>query len=249
VIEPNRLSAPGELGARQRVEEVFARLDELGPVVGQVPVPRLDLEEREVLLNDLEQLADRTGRGALLDEARDAVRDALLEREAVRWPAGTYGLDVRGTSTVEDRIEVISAVEDAVSVAVMEDLLDPETATALGEPGRRMLGLPALGPAVPAWPAPAAPATDGTQEPVADALTDPEDVADAAAAGTPWADADADLEADQSVDGMRGRRAAVFVILAAIAIPAVLAGGFVGGELVLGVVVVAAIGMLVWMLA
>ena len=40
---------------------------------------------------------------------------------------------------------LLTALEDAVSVAVMEDALDQEVADQLAEPGRRLLGLRAAG--------------------------------------------------------------------------------------------------------
>ena len=47
MTEPNRLTAPGEIAARTRVEALFARIDELGPDMLVLPVPGFDLEARE----------------------------------------------------------------------------------------------------------------------------------------------------------------------------------------------------------
>ena len=83
MIEPNRLSVPGEAAARQRVEVVFEAID-------RIPTDRLHgvalspREDRDRLVETLEGAVAAAGRGALLDEARDSVRNALRPSA---WPS------------------------------------------------------------------------------------------------------------------------------------------------------------------
>jgi hypothetical protein len=160
VIQPNRLTDPAERAARERVEVVFAALDRLSrdELWGLVISPRPEVD-RDQLLASLESAAATRRRTELLDEARSGVRDALQARMASGYPAGVYGVTATSASRVEDRVEVALAIEDAVSVAVTEDLIRPENAAALADPGRTLLGLPPLSvddamavpPATPAW--------------------------------------------------------------------------------------------------
>ena len=145
-MQPNRLSAPGEHAARARVETIFERIDEIGmdSLVDIVITPP-DPDARAAMLDQVQRTATTCGRLALLDEALGTVRDALVSHMASRLPAGTYTIQVRRSARVEDRVAVQEAIEDAVLVAVVEDVLDPDVAQALAEPGRTLLGLPPLG--------------------------------------------------------------------------------------------------------
>jgi hypothetical protein len=134
-----------EREARARVEMVFAAVDRLAPEdLTSTLVPPRDLEERTVLLADLERVADQRGRGSLLDEARATLREGLAARAATRFRDET---GVVGRVTIgrpEDLAQLALALEDAAAVAATEDLLDPRDAAVLADPGRRVLGLDPL---------------------------------------------------------------------------------------------------------
>jgi hypothetical protein len=208
VLEPNELRSPGETGARERVEALFERIDELGPDIRRQPVPLVDVDEREVVLAELEALADRHGRGELLDEARQRVRDGLLKNESLGAIGAPFGIGIQpsASATADDQVARLMAVEDLISAAVVVDLVDERSAEArsiilLSAPGRRLLGLP-----VPD-PEPGADEDAG----LGDGQTDDTDAeADAIA------DAEAEAEARES---QRQRRAVVFVAALAIALP------------------------------
>jgi hypothetical protein len=223
----NVLTAPGERAARERVEELFARIDELGPNDLKVgAVPSIDLEARETLLTDLEHVADAHGRGLLLDESRGRVRDALLSR-GTSWQTTTLSRS-GPAGRVEDKVAIVRGLEDAVSVAVVEDILDPETACVLSEPGRVLLGLDPLDPAtrdVEVDPGPG-------EEPAS-----PEAAAD---------DAESELAEAEARDALRLRRGALFVGCGAIAL---IAAYTVGVGLPGLVLVVLAVGLLAWLFA
>ena len=141
MIEPNRLSAPGEAAARERLEAILAAIDEVTPqqLSGTI-IARRDAE-RARQLGMLEQVVAANRREDLLTGARERVRTALQARMADVLAAGTY---VGATSTgarVDDRVEVFAAIDDAVSVAVAQDLLDADVARVLAGPGRDLLGL------------------------------------------------------------------------------------------------------------
>jgi hypothetical protein len=144
------VTAPAPRGlpaARARVEALYAAVDRLAPeALTWTSMPRHDPEERTIRLAALERVADRAGRGALLDEARGWLREAVVQRSVSRGSGaevGVFGIPSLGRT--EDIVAVRLALEDAVSVAVVEDLLDPADAAALADPGRWLLGLAPLG--------------------------------------------------------------------------------------------------------
>jgi hypothetical protein len=136
---------PAEREARARVEEVYAAVDRLTPEdLAHTPLPPRDLEERAALLAELERVVARWGRGALLDEARDTLRQALAARAMSRYRAESGAVGVVTGGRPEDVAQLVLALEDAVAVAVAEDLLDPRDAAALADPGRRIVRLEPL---------------------------------------------------------------------------------------------------------
>jgi len=239
MIEPNRLTVPGERRARARVEALFERIDELGTTIFQLPGPRLDLELRMVDLAELEAVADRHGLGPLLDEARQRVHDSLLLRTATRVEPFGFGSPIVPSGSADEMAMRTMAVEDAVAVAVVEDLLDAATASALSAPGRRLLGLAPLEP----------PASDGRDD---DAEQGPEDREPALEAAADDADPAAEADAEDALDeaerraSVRQRRAALFVGGGAIAL---IAAYTVGVGLPGLVLVVLAVGLLAWLFA
>ncbi len=268
MLQPGRLSVPGEGAVRARVEAVFDAADRLSPPELWLPdVPRRDEGERRDLVADLEELASRYGRRPLLDEARGRVRDELMERAVSRSvsSSGAMGQQVGGRA--EDLTRLLAAIEDAVAVAVVEDVLDPAAAATLANPGRILLGLMPL-PGRPqepaARPGPVVADDDVASDELADGeLTQGDEVADDALAdgdlteGDQPADgeltegdevADDELADDELARGDRqARRAAVFVIVAAVAVTAAMSFGGLAGSLPLLLVVVAASLLLAWL--
>ena len=73
-----RLSAPGEHAARARVETIFAAVDRLSAVdIYELAAPSIDRDDRDVRMAELERLADGAGRGDLLDDACEALTNAV----------------------------------------------------------------------------------------------------------------------------------------------------------------------------
>ena len=234
MIEPNRYTAPGEIAARTRVEALFARIDELGPDLQLLPVPGFDLEAREIALEELEALADRRGRGALLDEARQRVRDGLSARMATRQPGYPLGHVLIATGTVEDQVARTMAIDDTVSVAVVEDLLDRETIGFLSAPGRRMLGLAPLDP-------PGVPdenAEENADAPAAEAMT-ADDQADAD-------EDDADEAEIEAASAKRQQRVALFFLIGLIVLLIAWSNGI---ELPMIALILLATALIAWLFA
>ncbi len=140
-VRPNELRPPGEREAIARIETVYEAVDGLSADdLNAAPVPKLDLEVRDERLAALEDLADGLGRGDLLDEARDTLREAVLERftASLSYP---YGFRPLSMARTEDKAAILAALLDLVAVAVVEDRLDPAEADALREPGLLVLSL------------------------------------------------------------------------------------------------------------
>jgi hypothetical protein len=212
----------GEHEARERVQEVYTAVDRLTPDDLRLTVlPIRDKRERERLLAHLEGAAVAADRGTLLGEARTWLREALGARTLARQQAeaGVWGISAGGS--VEDRVEVYFALEDAVSVAATQDLLDPAEAAALADPGRQLLGLEPL--SVPGMPgAPVEPPAHAW-EPSA---------ADWAAAGD---EGRAAVDREEPMGGSRVVQRAVFGVLGASAVVFALLYGITTGQLLLGV--------------
>lgn len=234
MIEPNRLSAPGEAAARARVEALYAAADRLGPPdLWLSPVPRRDLEEREVLLAALERVADAHGRGALLDEARTWLRDALEARAVSRWTAETGATGQVIAGRPEDAAAIVLAIEDAVSVAVTEDLLDPGGAATLANPGRQLLGIASL---------PDGPGGPGEREGARSWEPSADDWAASAAGG-------AAVEHGVPPPGTRTMRAGFFAVAGVVGVVAALAWGLTDGSLLLGALIAVAVASVCWTFA
>ena len=235
--EPNRLSVPGERAARQRLEDVFARVDELGPLdLANLGVPLRDPERRDALLADLRRAVQARGLGSLLDQARTAVHDALLARTSSEFPAGTYSVTIRGSARVEDQVALMNAIEDVVAVAVAEDVIEADVARSLAEPGRAILGLPPLR--------------------LAGAADDPPPGADA---DPPWAPSARDweeaareaapVERGALLPGVRGMWIAFLAIAAVTGVIAALGWGVTAGEPLVGALIAVAVVAVCWTLA
>ncbi len=225
----------GERAARERVEAVYAAVDLLTPDDLQaLTVPLRDPESRDGLLVELEGLADRYGRGALLDEARGRLHEALSARAVARVYTEAGMGRLPSTGRIEDQAQAILALEDAVSVAVAEDILRPADAAALADPGRRLLGLERLegspegspedeGPAVAAW------------EPSAE---------DWVTAAGPSA-----VAPDEPMPGVHRMRVAFFAVCALTGAPAAILYGAANDALPMGVLGAVAVLALCWTFA
>jgi hypothetical protein len=124
----------GERAARKRLEELFDAFDRLTPdELARIGYRRPSDEERDPLLDALDDAAMRTGRVALMNEARETTRAAVM----ARYSEGSYHPTFVGLNwglsqgTVEDRVAISEALADAAAVAVVADVLDPEVAAAL----------------------------------------------------------------------------------------------------------------------
>lgn len=233
MIEPNRLTNPSELAVRARIEVLFERIDAFGAAIVLLPAPRLDLESRDAGLVELVDLADRHGRATLLEEARRRVRDDLQVRMATRNQAVVIGQPLLSSGTVEDQVARMAAIEDAVAVAVVEDLLDPETAMALSSPGRRMLGLAPPDP----LESPAGTAAADEDHPDRDTgVASPGDAADE----------EAEAAEAEAQDALRQRRAVLFVAIGAIVLPIAFATGL---DLPALVLIGLSIALIAWLFA
>jgi hypothetical protein len=79
------------------------------------------------------QAALAAGRGALLDQAVDAARDRAARGFAAGGYSGNWAATDMSISVARapDRVAAAAALEEAVTAAVVEDLVDPETAETL----------------------------------------------------------------------------------------------------------------------
>ena len=132
--------------ALERVERLFAEFDRLTPdELGRIGLLAADEDEHERLLDAVDEAAARTGRTALVDEARMVARETVLRRYATgtlhpTWVGLNWGIS---QGTVEDRVAIIEALTDAAAAAVLEDALDPEIAAALARDAQHVMGLAA----------------------------------------------------------------------------------------------------------
>ena len=229
--EPNRLTNPAEQAARERVEVVFAAIDAYSPgQLSNLVIGHRDPEQRDRLLATVDDAVAAHGREDLLDEACDAVRDALNARINEANLVGPHGFGTVSANRAEDRVEVIAAIEDAVAVAVAEDLLAPDVARALAGPGRDLLGLEPLG--------------DGGDQPLP-VHRDWEPTADE------WRDAklDAEVEPTARLPGSHALRYIFFGFVALVGVLTALGVGLSERQPLIGVLVAITIGAVCWTLA
>ncbi len=88
----------------------------------------------------------RPGAAALLDEAVAAARDRISRTFAIGGFSGTWAATDMAVSVtrVDDRVAAAAALEEAVTGAVVADLVDPETAEVLGASWAELSGLRAI---------------------------------------------------------------------------------------------------------
>ena len=113
-----------------------------GSASGGVVIGARDMDERTVARRPSRRRWRPAGETSCSTEgAGRTIRDVLHGRVAAAHPVGTYGITITSGSRVDDRVAISLAIDDAVSVAVAEDLLEPDMAARLADPGRALLGL------------------------------------------------------------------------------------------------------------
>jgi hypothetical protein len=116
----------GTIAARERVAGVLERLErvQLGVIVVAPPDPvRLEARDRA------RQAAIVAGRSGLLDEAAEAARTTAMRIFARSGFSGTWVATEMSASvaSASDRAAAAAAFEEAVTAAVVADLVDDET--------------------------------------------------------------------------------------------------------------------------
>ena len=130
--------------ATDRLEAFLARLDRLAlEDLRLVALPLPDPAERAALLDEVKREASAAGRTALVDQAQERARAAIVlaydrHQYDPTWAGLNWG---RSLGTAKDRLGLTIAVEDAAVAAVMDDLLDEETIASLGEPFEHAAGM------------------------------------------------------------------------------------------------------------
>lgn len=140
-------SAPaGELEARGRLETLFARFDRLTPFeLERIGLRRRDDEAREALLHTVADAARSADRTLLLNEARAQARDTVLRRYRdgglhPTWVGLNWGIS---QGTIENRVAIVEALEDAAAATVVADLVEPELVDALALDADRIMDMAA----------------------------------------------------------------------------------------------------------
>jgi len=134
----------GENAARMRVDALFERFNSLTPTeLAHIGLQRQDPEHHRDRMEAVEAAAEASGRSMLLGEARNEAREIALRRYGEgtlnpTWIALNWALS---GGTAEDRASIAVALSDAVSAAVVEDLVAPEVADALSIDTEHVLGM------------------------------------------------------------------------------------------------------------
>jgi hypothetical protein len=132
--------------ARARLELLFEGFDRLTPdELARVGMRRDHGEARTSLLRVVAEAAEKHGRTGLLEEARTQAREAVLNRYSAGSLHPTFiGLNWGlSQGTVDDRVSVVQALEDAASAAVVADLVDRDVVDALSVDAEHLVDLSA----------------------------------------------------------------------------------------------------------
>lgn len=130
--------------ARVRVEQFLAELDHVGVEdVGLVSMPAADVAARAPARADAVAAAQSAGLGLYLAESREQARARVVrmyDRNAYQptWAGLNWG---RSLGTVEDRVAVAAAVEDAAIGTVAMDVAPADTVEELLEPMRLIISM------------------------------------------------------------------------------------------------------------
>jgi hypothetical protein len=148
--------------ARGRVAEVLARFEHIDPEgLSLVALPAPDAARRAVLRAEVNAVAERTDRLALLEEAETEARELVFRRFSESgFRPQPFGLNwLQSVGTAPDRVAIGVAVLDAVAAAVVEDGLADDLVVELTAPFETLVGadLPGAGAVLvglggrPAW--------------------------------------------------------------------------------------------------
>ena len=241
-----KLSAPGEHAARARVETIFAAVDRLSAVdIYELAAPSIDRDDRDVRMAELERLADGAGRGDLLDDACEALTNAVVTRlSSIR--TYQYGMVTAGTARAEDQVRIVSVLRDLVAVAVMQDRLEPDDARALAGPGLQLLAS-RLGVLDDPSLADLATPLDETAPPLVGAPTEEEWAAAEAQAGV--ADRDELSDGDYAPPGTRVMRRGFFVVVGLVGVVVATAWGVSEDSILVGLLIAGVVVALCWTFA
>ena len=130
--------------ARDRTDVFLDELDHLGiEDVELVSLPSRDAAGRAAARSAAVEAAERAGRGRLLSESRELARRRVIvmyDRNMYQptWAGLNWG---RSLGTVEDRVAVAAAVEDAAIGTVALDLISEDQARELLEPLRLIVAI------------------------------------------------------------------------------------------------------------
>jgi hypothetical protein len=144
IDEPGGDAAADDAAARERLEVLFVTFDRLTPdELGRIGLGQWEAEEHEDLLDAVDVAAAQTGREALVAEAREAARDAVLRRYSAgtlhaTWIALNWGLS---QGRVEDRVAIVETLADAAAATVVADVLDPDVYEALTLPAGDLVAM------------------------------------------------------------------------------------------------------------
>jgi hypothetical protein len=120
------MNDPGLAAARARVADV---LDQATRIPLQVVVVAPPDAERRAARDRARDAAVFAGRDSLLEEAVTAAKDQTMRSFARSGFSGTWAFTDMAASVAraDDRVAAAAALEEAVTAAVVEDLVDPET--------------------------------------------------------------------------------------------------------------------------
>ena len=139
-VETARLAAD----ARVRVDRFLAELDHVGiEDVGLVSLPAADVAARASARSIAVAAAGEAGLGPYLVETREKARAHVVrmyDRNAYQptWAGLNWG---RSLGTIEDRVAVAAAVEDAAIGTVATDVADADVSDELLEPMRLLISM------------------------------------------------------------------------------------------------------------
>ena len=123
-----------------RVEQLLSDLDQIGiEDVGLVSLPATDMAARARARSAAVKAAEEAGLGPLQGEAREEARARVVRMYDRNVEAGlNWG---RSLGTIEDRVAVAAAVEDAMIGTVALDVVSADVANELLEPMRLLIAM------------------------------------------------------------------------------------------------------------